>query len=267
VSFLNDASEYDYASALIANELTLLEERLPLGTAYPLSDPNLRRITFDFLRRLATTRPYTAYAACSCEAKNLLSQWRAYGKNGTGYALEFQWKALEFQLKSFKDPSRPEVRTLSGRIEYDEAKQKGLVTQMLETHLKNYLQGPGQEAVSQPDWAARVDSAAWIRSAQAFIAVARAFLKSSDFSEEREWRIAVLSPREATEEFRPSDGLLKPYCEIPLGDPPPITRIVVGPGPYPEQAKSAVERYLRKLNLEHIPVEGSTTPVRFWPAS
>ena len=74
-------------------------------------------------------------AACFCEGKNLPSQWRAYGKDGTGYA-------LEFQLKSFMDTGRPEVRTLSGRIEYDEARRKGLVTQCASSCLLRYLEVP-----------------------------------------------------------------------------------------------------------------------------
>jgi len=79
VSFMNDASEYDYASGLITNELKSLEERFLLGAGSPDSD--LRHLIFNGLRHLATTRQFRVYASCFCEAKNLLSQWRAYSKN------------------------------------------------------------------------------------------------------------------------------------------------------------------------------------------
>jgi len=162
-----------------------------------------------------------------------------------------------------------EVPTLiPGRIEYDEGKQKVLIAKIFETHFRRFLPESGQEpqesnSAAEPGWETRLARAAGIQSATACIAEVRAFLKSSDFSEEREWRLALLTPPETSpEEFRHSNGLLRPYREIPLGDPPPITRIIVGPGPHPEQAKDAIERYLRKLNLSHIPVEGSNTPVR-----
>ena len=42
----------------------------------------------------------------------------------------------------------------------------------------------------------------------------------------------------------------------------PITRVIVGPGPHPDQAKDSIERFLQSKGLSHIAVEASPIPLR-----
>lgn len=62
-----------------------------------------------------------AFACCFCEERDLLSQWRAYGKYEQGYAIEFDWTAVQERF----------VAELVGRIEYDEATQDGLIRKII----------------------------------------------------------------------------------------------------------------------------------------
>ncbi len=82
IRYLNDASEDLYATRAIEEVLT------EMGT-----DNNARP---GLTAAINMSRPTTsrAHAACFCQARDLLSQWRAHSAGGTtSYALEFDWGA------------------------------------------------------------------------------------------------------------------------------------------------------------------------------
>jgi Protein of unknown function (DUF2971) len=110
VLYMNDASEYVYAQSVIDDVIS----------AYSVKHPEFAQYKYIFENPLNVY--LEVYAACFCERKDLLSQWRAYAKHGTGYAIEFSWQSL---LRSFP------VNRL-GRVEYVEKEQKNILEQMLE---------------------------------------------------------------------------------------------------------------------------------------
>lgn len=83
IRYLNDASEDLYATRAIEQVLT------EMGT-----DDNAQP---GLTAAINMSRPTTsrAHAACFCQARDLLSQWRAHSAGGTtSYALEFDWGAM-----------------------------------------------------------------------------------------------------------------------------------------------------------------------------
>ena len=93
----------------------------------------------------------------------------------------------------------------------------------------------------------------------------RAFLKSSTFREEREWRIIAFYGADTREElYRPSGSMLVPYCALPLGKPDelPITKIVIGPSLQPRAAESSLRRFLDSIGLTSVAIDVSPIPLR-----
>jgi hypothetical protein len=191
------------------------------------------------------TRFTAAYASTPhvFARKDLLSQWRAYARHCTGYAIEFSWGKLR---NSFP------VNRL-GRVEYDEHRQKEILDQVL-FYLKDANSGnEAQHATSRI-------GAGFINA----LFVIRGFLKSPTFREEKEWRIIAFHGTDTKQElYRARNGILVPYCALPIGDADdcPITKIVIGPGMDPKAAAHSLRRFLDNVGLTSVAVEASTIPL------
>jgi hypothetical protein len=252
VAYMNDASEYYYADKLIQRAMPALEQQA--GLAGDVAD----NLTSFFLQG-PTHLSSRAYAACFCESGDLLSQWRAYSKGGIGYAIEIP---LEKLITLFA----PEANYATiGRIEYDETRQLDLLKNTITPGMYFPRLTPGavnQAVAGTLDKYESLDVNRWIFNVKFALIRMRAFLKSWAFHEEREWRIGIVNVYFG-EEFHTANGLLVPHLPLKLGEPDrlPITRIIVGPNPHPEQAKDSLERYLRSRKMDHIKVVASPIPV------
>jgi hypothetical protein len=74
------------------------------------------------------------YVVCFCSKGDLLSQWRAYGGGGGGYALGFNAKALGFNANASENASHLQVQ----RVIYEKKNQQKLIEKLLMT-LSRYL--------------------------------------------------------------------------------------------------------------------------------
>ena len=117
-----------------------------------------RRVRKNYLRRPKDVG-LRVYAACFCEERDLLSQWRAYSGGVTGYAIEFSWAKLRQQFP---------INRL-GRVEYEINQQREILSQILFTLI-------GHEA-RETDFA---KVAAGLANSMLTV---RAFLKSPTFRE------------------------------------------------------------------------------------
>jgi hypothetical protein len=236
VLFMNDASEYVYAQSIIEDVIS----------AYSLKHPEFAEYKYLFERDPLNTT-LNVFAACFCERSDLLSQWRAYAKDGTGYAVEFSWQSLRGLFP---------VNRL-GHVEYEEREQKQILRQMLE-----YLTTDGA-LVQEHGGQLYSKIAAELINALFFV---RAFLKSPAFREEREWRIISFPESDGHKEsFRASKNVVLPYCEMPLGEfsyELPITKIIIGPSLNPEAARKSLRRFLNSVEMGNIEIESSPIPLK-----
>jgi len=236
VLYMNDASEYVYAQSVIKDVIS----------AYSVKHPEFAQYKYIFERNPLNVN-LEVYAACFCERKDLLSQWRAYANHGTGYAIEFSWQSL---LRSFP------VNRL-GRVEYEENEQKNILKQMLEYLSRDITlrQEPGEQFYSK--------IAAGLMNALLFV---RAFLKAPAFREEHEWRIISFPKSDEREElFRASKNMVVPYCKLPLGEPYnkfPITKIIIGPTLNPTAAQRSLRRFLNSVGMNTVDIESSPIPLK-----
>jgi hypothetical protein len=211
----------------------------------------------DFLR---------TYMACFCEEGDLLSQWRGYGSGGMGgYALGLDAK----QIGSRFGERTPEQDLELFRVIYDPIIQKRLIDSIISRTfdvLRSIQDRHGQNAA----WAAMFVCTTF---AQRQLTNCLICFKSPAFSEEKEWRVVHVEPRNGAAEInvRITATNIIPYVTLdlspqagPFHNRVPLTKVIYGPSPHRDLLRAPLrimlERYEYSSGLTDV--EGSTIPLR-----
>jgi len=237
-----DSGEILYAFGLVRHVLDQEAARHRTGAQAELAN-RLRAA-------LAPFSPYLeAYAACFCEEGDLLTAWRAYGREG-GVAIGLDTSFLERRART--TPGYSLVRVI-----YDRAAQEELVRSTIAGALGALGEGEARE-----DAVSRCEGFVLAELTPAF-----ASCKHPSLAEEREWRLVhAWAPGEAglPVQFRRGSNGLTSYVELKVTDPAgifddriPIHRFVAGPTANPRQAAKT----LALFRYEHG-YEGSAEIVR-----
>ncbi|MCK9389127.1 MAG: DUF2971 domain-containing protein [Sulfuritalea sp.] len=250
VAYLNDSTEFELAVRLI-NEI--VAEAVP----------NSSNVCKELLRRATGSesvldRSHGYYVVCFCGNSDLLSQWRAYGAGGGGYAIGFA--AHQFGVVG---------NVVVRRAIYDPLVQRRLVTSVVET-VCNLL-----DEIASGKTVAELDST---KTLPAFSQLLGSHLldfclafKHRAFSEEQEWRAIVPFFRHANlaeTKFRDSRGTLIPYLESNLGSTTehlpklPIIEVIYGPTLHSQLTKKSLELLLERHDFGHVEILGSEAPLR-----
>ncbi len=224
-TFLNDSLEISHGLGVLRSTLFNLG-----STGYkPVTKRFIRGISKPGIieRHFAGTE-LTAYVACFCGEKDLLSQWRGYQGQGAmgGYALEFTPPGA-FASWAFSAPDRQHLELQ--RIVYKEPDQYSLALDLVRP-LIDYLDCEPESNNRQKTFGAVFTEAAFDFACRC---------KHPSFAAESEWRI-IHSPRPSQRalrvKHRESRGLLIPYVELDLpagvggrSELMPITTIMCGP--------------------------------------
>jgi hypothetical protein len=260
--FSNDASEIEYA---VVTALEIVEEQWE--SKKRLSP--WEKLLADHVRQLLLTPLHTfgqPFLVSFCEDGDLLSQWRAYGRN-SGFSLAFSpLTRNERDLLVCKDG----FRTVLRRIVYEPDKQRARLRYILKNLIKLVNAFPftltsprGASAHVELSLILLLELTDWVCT-----------VKHEAFSEEREWRI-ITYPRGATlvgikpEDFkgvsvRPTSKLLLPYMvlEPSSGKRLPLVGIRCGPGRLQEQSGRALKILLRNHGYPSLPITFSEVPLR-----
>jgi hypothetical protein len=187
-AFLNDPSEITYGSNLINEVWTSFKTGTKLLSDY---QDVIEHFVNVFCREVSNF--YSAYISCFSEKGDLLSQWRAYGRPGTGFSLGFDPQRLAENGLGFK----------LVKIEYDRDAQR------------QKMLGTFADITTAVD---RVDRSLITSPQPLFELLEQVFLgwivccKNPAYSEEQEWRLARLDSKpHASLSFRPSNGRVIPY--------------------------------------------------------
>lgn len=224
--FLNDAQELRFGrqrlrEALLsqAEELSPADIEINDANSANYSRATVMRSAADHLRPPGT-QYHSVYVACFCEVGDLLSQWRSYGAPG-GYAVGFR-TALLRRVR----PAEPGVRThgLPGmaeeetptliQVQYGDAAVKEAVGSVLRTIAPQPVGSPGSKGYAR---------------AQTVVLPALAGIKHAAFSEEREWRLVVVTDQHAPS-FRTGPLGVIPYIALSYPQDA-VAEVVIGPGP------------------------------------
>ncbi len=254
--FLNDASEIGYAMALFES---IVRERLSATRS---------EVVTEFLKRTLVTvnafdGMFDCYVACFCEKDDLLNQWRAYAASGGGFAVGFRSREIGMRMKL----ERPAQDFFLRKIEYEEAAQRQLLTEVLDLavgHLEKASQG--HSAADANNAIARCCQFVRVEAAEYF-----ACFKHPAFSVEEEWRLChVTGPtEEAHVLYREGAYGLTPYVEL---DPSPmagvnanrlpIARITHSPTKDPTNVRFVLSKMVRSKGYAFVEIAGSTLPLR-----
>jgi hypothetical protein len=248
--FLNDSMEIIYAR----DQMLAAIRRESAKTEDP-TRAKILRFTEETMRDPTGHELPTLYVSCFCEDGDLLSQWRAYGRE-QGFAIGFDPEVLQ-QIEVTQD-ARSRVRQKITDIPpyllhvvYGEDPASIAISQAIET------MGYGQSGGGHYGVVA-VNEVAW------YVLPVLCRIKHPTFREEREWRLVYViwyDQQEQIARFRPSSIGIVPYIEVPL-TPSAIRQIVLGPGNHLDTRRDGVKAMLRTLGRNEIEVEASDSPLR-----
>lgn len=254
IAYLNDSSELDYSVKMINKELE--DQALD---ASPAVSELLRRVN----NPVTPTDSSTGYCViCFCTEGDLLSQWRAYGDSGKGFALGVD--AYELGGDQLR------VR----RVIYDQRIQQRLIHKTVAKFISLFEKTSQERSIEELDTAMVLPAFSGIMSSH--LAEFAFTFKHPAFSSENEWRAIFEFRRDqhlSLLQFRNSDNLVIPYINAMFGESPnldgpqtkppiPLLEIIQGPSAHPNLNLKAVHLLLERFGYEHVEVVCSETPLR-----
>jgi hypothetical protein len=242
---LNDPRELRYGEDVV------LGEAKAIAAAWPKE--SLRRgFVEDFIMnypRVRLTEVAGVYLASLSQARDQLSQWRAYGRDGSGFSFGFRSLPLP-------KPDNWPADVVLVKCEYRRESLRECAQRILVT-VAEAFEGFSKTPVGAPGGDEAIYDQAW---KSLFIQIGQEIprFKNRFFAEEQEWRLVVIPMSGREKEIvkvRTSASGLRPYIEIDLAGPGrrlDLAEIVVGPGQRPAIAECC----------EHV---SRRARVRSWP--
>jgi hypothetical protein len=207
-------------------------------------------------------------AVCFSSGDDLLSQWRGYAADGSGFSIGFG----PAELNRLQVPGQEAFRGWHGQprlyyVAYNEDEQrshfKNLINDML-PHLKVLTKGTTLRTALLPEQSNSSQEALRAMGNTMFRWLPSAYtVKGPAFIEEHEARLVVVSPLFPTvHRYRTRGSSLIPYIPLPIppGGTSPIVSVRLGPtNPTPIQV---VEGFLEANELGHVQVLRSKASYR-----
>jgi hypothetical protein len=237
IRHLSDSAEFGYSVELVREKLKrrLQAERGAWNGFYGA-----------VLEGLDAVKDMTLFVGSFSENSDLLSQWRAYTPNGTGFSVGYKYS----YLKSLADSQGFSIVKCS----YRESEHDTILNELINIAGEAVIDGNFEKAVT------------------AFFVglfhVAPA-LKHPSFSEEQEWRLFsnIISLGDPATRFRAGKSMLIPYVEFKLADSTDkmsVSQIFVGPTPHRDQSISSLTFLLLAHGINDCAIVASLTPYRSW---
>ncbi len=248
--FMNDAEELAHSWKLMLDVLREAKNRAKSPAQVELIEEIERAA------RSTWTGYPDLYATSFTENGDLLSQWRAYGTSGGGYAIGFDVE----QLIDTSSRQTQHDRTLN-RVIYDEQAQLQMLRATADRMLESF-------ADVDPSSAAITTAPARLFAALGEIVGLVFSFKDPAWVEEQEWRAVRSIPADERDEvhFRPHGGIPVPYVTLAIGIDThgrlPIREIVLGPRSDTETAARSVDLLLTNNGYSGVKIVMSSVPLR-----
>ncbi|HKQ75985.1 MAG TPA: DUF2971 domain-containing protein [Blastocatellia bacterium] len=242
--YMNDPTELRYATSLL-REVMAEELKGKKGSEVA-----------DWLKWMLDEQDAEArvYLASFCADGDLLSQWRAYGAFGGGYAMGFDPGCLYGRQKYEKRPYR-----ILRKVIYDAELQRLIIRSWLTDLMR-------QQTVQQ--WNALT------RDFLKFLSECLSTFKDPGYREEAEWRLIQFGRDETRTwawpmKFRARAGQIVPYADLDLSKSKgqyngrlPLRVIVHGPTLNPERAMRSLQLFCasRGFNADILDLRASKIP-------
>lgn len=266
IGFMNDASEYLHAVALLLQEV---ERKIPAETD-PLKKAALNDMRVGLQPHANPTYP-PLFICCFSEAENSLNQWRAYSRGEGGFSIGFETNDLRDQASFISAYIWPVI--------YDPRKQIAFISTLLNTALAEYAKA----AATYPPAKQAQHRENWLRMFALAAAPLAPLLKYHSFYEEREWRIIYVLRHMTELQFLPKPTSLSTYVDLDLAvinpmspTPPedhmgrpytfpkrlPVQKLWMGPGYLRYNSKTAAKALLERNGYFGVDLSVSEIPFR-----
>jgi len=254
--YLNDREEFRIGERIVQDEAERL--RSQWSGEDPGSD-----VLDNFVRlheKASLTKISTPFVASFSENGDSLSQWRAYGDNGAGYALGL----AKFDLPDDAPRDADAALTLV-KCQYDADAFRESVRATLKRVVGATEQFISTGATCERDMREIFRRGVMFLLLHAVTDIPR--LKHAAFREEAEWRLVVVPGQKESPitKFRPSNRGLVPYVDIPLAPaerPLELGTTYVGPTQDPGSAEETLRAWLAQAGYPKAVVKVSTIPYR-----
>jgi hypothetical protein len=224
---MNDPTEGIHPGAFVRDRLAERKDCIPQKILDVFTDQSLTQILDSQI-----------FVASFCDSGDVLGQWRAYARDGRGYAIGFSPRML---LEG--------ISVVAGlaRVEYDAQKLRALAHEIID-----YAIG----VVAHSNMGGEEAESYWGHVANFLIQSLMRF-KHPAFREEREWRMICL-PAPSLVKFRVVGTRLVPYIHLPI----PLEAIrKIRLGPRYTSRDNRVDSFLRSIGLHKVSVENSVVPL------
>ena len=255
VLYLNDASEFNYAKNLLSKEIKIFCETNPefnIGKSWGYF---FFESLMNNINKLLSSGNYSCYVSSFSEESDLLSQWRGYCKDGSGYSLGFSRISLQNIVNRAGFVLKPCI--------YDEDEQVNGLRELVRKASNRFVLEVGTKGENWDTKSKYIAADILLDFIQLY-----PFIKHPKFEEEREWRIvANLQTSKVNNmiKFRSSRTMIVPYIEIQLPiakDSLIIDEVVVGPTRESDISMASVELLLKANSVIYSNIKYSTIPYR-----
>jgi hypothetical protein len=246
--FMNDATEHYWLRDKARKYIDEQTRQHPHDFGYEYLDTILKQ---EWMQEI--------YCGCFSERGDLLSQWRAYGGDGTGVAIGVSTSHLQRMCTG-----------LDGHIcnvIYEDKQQDDLIQAVFDLP---DVQGDEQT----------IEQGSSMILGRLFEAASR--VKSQAFTEEAEWRVVcephtsfgeeepTIWSKARTPKFRDRRGVITPFMEIPFVDGrdyckrgnEPLKEVIFGPRASPKLQDYAASLMLKQGDFRRVRLLKSTVPYR-----
>lgn len=247
--FMNDARELAHSRKLMIDVLGEAKTQARLPAQLEVIQEIERMI-------LSRQVGYPDFYSVSFSADgDLLSQWRAYGSSGGGYAIGFETAGL------VRPPSpHPQPRRFLHRVIYEKETQLRTLRRTADAMLALFA--------SVDPSADLAESRARVFSSLGELVGFTTGFKDPSFAEEKEWRAVYVIPHGEFEEvrFRPGNGVAVPYINLTMGVDEegrlPIIEVVQGPRVDSDTGVRSLELLLASNGYPDAAITASSIPLR-----
>jgi hypothetical protein len=242
--YLNDHREYRHAVDKVREQIQAQRE---------FGDPSHRRILDEMRDGLEGIESMNVCVCSFSEARDSLSQWRAYCGGSSGFSIGFSGefiKAVADQNCWYLAPCIYDPKEQSDLV-------SALVSEVLEQNIARAA-APEEHDYMPPGG-----------NLNAYLHRFAPILKDCSFRDEKEWRLISrpLMCSNGSFDFRDGNSMLIPYYKLRLAERASalnLHEVVVGPTPHPEQSAMSVGSFLVRHDLHTVSVENSAVPYRSW---
>jgi hypothetical protein len=239
IQYMNDSTEWLLS---IDHAKEIIEERL-----YSIKDAKGRKLLQCIIDHLHGIANVNVCSVSFCVDPDLLSQWRGYSGDNTGFAIGFRSTPLSLIGNGYGGRL--------GHCIYKREEQREAINILIDFELHN---------VAELDSLQETDYLQFGAHFERMLIQRGVFFKDIGFQQEEEWRLVTYITGYGDEKFsfRPGKSMLIPYYRIPLRQGGSwvvdIASVTVGPCPHPHLAKAGVDGLL----LKHAITDGITSIVQ-----